>query len=344
MAKTIFHSSIEGVQHGGKTLDEFCAFAKAAGASGVEPSNYHLQNANGSLMSASQIRNTFDKYELKMDGFSAHCPFWAHTTAWTQSKTIRPFLSEDVWKLSSDKIEAWLEDYLFRFMDLNAELNTKIIPMFWGVSCGFEMATGYPFGFFQGPGYDLEAEALERFVNKTAKLRAKANDLGLYLCHEIHPNSAAMCVDDFIALVDACDGDKCLGVTADPSHCWEGEDMFNRFRAVKDRVYAAAVKNFVIHKNRPLRKMQGDWQGRAMQFTDLGSGDLNLTRFVELLIEIGYPQRYNKIMGTETAPLITEAESAYRDLDATATNAIQYCNQNLVFPIAQGSFEDGMGS
>ena len=90
--------------------------------------------------------------------------------------------------------------------------------------------------------------------------------------------------------------------------------------------------------------MQGDWQGRAMQFTDLGSGDLNLTRFVELLIEIGYPQRYNKIMGTETAPLITEAESAYRDLDATATNAIQYCNQNLVFPIAQGSFEDGMGS
>ncbi len=344
MAKTIFHTSIEGAQHGGKTLDEFCAFAKNAGADGAGPSNYHLQNADGSFMAASEIRNTFEKHGLKMDGFSCHCPFWAHTTAWTGSKTIRPFLPEEIWQQSPEKIESWLEDYLMGFMDLCAELNAKVIPMFWGVSCGFELATGYPFGFFQGPGYDLEQEAKDRFVSKTEKLRKHANDLGIYLCHEIHPNSAAMCVDDFVELVDACDGDSCLGVTADPSHCWEGEDMFARFRAVKDRVYAAAVKNFVILKERPLRKMQGDWKTRAMQFTDLGTGDMNLMRFVELLVEIGYAQRYNKVMGTETAPLVTEAESAYRDLDATSTNAIQYCKNNLVFPIAEGSFEDGMGS
>ena len=51
-----------------------------------------------------------------------------------------------------------------------------------------------------------------------------------------------------------------------------------------------------------------------------------------------------KIMGTSTAPLVTEAESAYRDLDATSTNAIQYAAKELVFPIAEGTFEDGMGS
>ena len=49
-------------------------------------------------------------------------------------------------------------------------------------------------------------------------------------------------------------------------------------------------------------------------------------------------------MGTKTAPLIVEAESAYRDLDATSANGIRYVKDNLVFPVAGGSFEDGMGS
>lgn len=344
MAKPIFHTSIEGAQHGGKSLDEFCKFAKGAGADGAGPSNYHVQKSDTEFMSAKEVKAIFEKNQIKLDGISCHCPFWAHTTAWTGSKTVRPFLPKSVWQKSEKEAEAYLEDYLLRFMDLCAELDAKIIPMFWGVSCGFELATGYPFGFFQGPEYDLEKEAKERFAKKTAKLRKHANSLGLYLCHEIHPNTAAMCVDDFTGLLEAADNDKCLGVTADPSHCWEGEDMFTRFRAVKDRVYAAAVKNFVVLKDRPLRKMQGDWKTRAMQFTDLSTGDMNMTRFVELLMEIGYPQRFCKIMGTDTAPLVAEAESAYRDLDATSVNGIKYCKNELVFPAAAGSFEDGMGA
>ena len=344
MSNYLFHASIEGAQHGDKTLEEFCVFARQAGATGAEPSNYQLEAEDGGFKSASVIRETFEKQQLHIDGFSVHCPFWAHTTAWTGSKTIRPFIPEHLHTASVEKVESELEGYLLSFMDLCAELEVRVLPMFWGISCGFELATGYPFGFFQGPGYDLEAEALDRFVSKTARLRAHANSLGLYLCHEIHPNSAAMCVEDFQALVHACDEDPCLAVTADPSHCWEGEDMFTRFRAVKDRVYAAAVKNFVIHANRPLRKMQGNWRGRAMQFTDLETGDLNLMRFVELLVEIGYPQRYCDAMNSSTAPLVTEAESAYRGLDATSVNAIQYCRDKLLFPVASGSFEDGMGA
>ena len=69
-----------------------------------------------------------------------------------------------------------------------------------------------------------------------------------------------------------------------------------------------------------------------------------MMRFTELLIDIGYANRYMQIMGTKTAPLVTEAESAFRDLDATSANAIQYANNHLVFPIAEGSFADGMGS
>jgi hypothetical protein len=81
-----------------------------------------------------------------------------------------------------------------------------------------------------------------------------------------------------------------------------------------------------------------------MQFTDLPTGDLNMARYVEMLVNIGYPGRYCQAMKTRSAPLIVEAESAYRDLDATSANGIAYVRDNLCFPLAAGSFEEGMGA
>jgi hypothetical protein len=90
--------------------------------------------------------------------------------------------------------------------------------------------------------------------------------------------------------------------------------------------------------------MEPSWQKRAMQFVDIPSGDLNMSRYVELLMHIGYPQRYCDVMRTKTAPLIVEAESAYRDLDATSTNGVQYVRDNLCFPDRCGFLRRGDGS
>jgi sugar phosphate isomerase/epimerase len=343
MAQTCFHPSIEGAQHGAKSLPQFLDYARNSGAAGAQPSNFMLQSGNG-FMSAKQIKDTFAQAKMKLDGISCHCPFWVHTTAWTGSPSIRPFIPGDVAKKSPAEIEQWAEDYILRLFDLAAELGIKILPMFWGVAFGWELATGYPWGFWAGGDFDLVKEGKDRFVNKTAKIRKRANELGLYLAHEIHPGTAAMCADDFLMLVNICGGDKCLTVNADPSHCWEGEDFETRFLKVGPRVYACHVKNHVVRKQMPLRAMEPNWPKRSMQFVDIGTGDLNMTRYAELLIHVGYPERYCKIMGTQTAPLIVEAESAYRDLDACSANGIQYVRDHLCFPIASGSFEDGMGA
>lgn len=343
MAENCFHPSIEGAQHGAKDLAKFLDYAKKSGASGAQPSNYMLQGDKG-FKSAKDIKAAFAKAKLSLDGISTHCPFWVHTTAWTGSPTIRPFIPADVAKKSPEQIEQWAEDYILRLMDLSVELGVKILPMFWGVAFGWEMATGYPWGFWKGGDFDLLKEGQERFVKKTAKIRQQANKLGIYFCHEIHPGTGAMCADDFNMLVQICDGDKCLAVNADPSHCWEGESFETRFLKVAPRVYACHVKNFVIRSGMPLRMMEGGWQKRAMQFVDIPSGDLNMMRYVELLIHVGYPQRYCQVMGTKTAPLVVEAESAYRDLDATSANGIEYVRDNLIFPLAAGSFEEGMGA
>jgi sugar phosphate isomerase/epimerase len=343
MANAIFHPSIEGAQHGGKSLADFLAYAKKSGATGAQPSNYMLQGDKG-FKSAKEIKATFDKAKMSLDGISAHCPFWVHTSAWTGTPTFRPFIPADVAKKSPADIEKWAEDYILGLLDLAAGLGIKIIPMFWGVAFGWELASGYPWGFWAGPGYDLLKEGQERFVKKTQKIRDHARKLGIYLAHEIHPGTAAMCADDFNMLVKICDGDKTLAVNADPSHCWEGESWEDRFMKVGSRVYAAHVKNFAIRSGFPLRMMEGNWQKRGMQFCDIGTGDLNMTRYTELLIHVGYPQRYCQVMGKKTAPLVVEAESAYRDLDATSANGIAYTRDNLCFPMAAGSFEEGMGA
>jgi sugar phosphate isomerase/epimerase len=343
MAEICFHPSIEGGQHGAKSLSQFLAYAKKSGATGAQPSCYMLQSDKG-FKSAKEIKDTFAKAKMSLDGVSTHCPFWVHTTAWTGSPTVRPFIPADVAKKSPAEIERWAEDYILRMLDLCAELGLKVVPMFWGVAFGWEVATGYPWGFWAGGDYDLIKEGQERFVKKTAKIRKQANANGQYLAHEIHPGTAAMCADDFNKLVEICDGDKCLAVNADPSHCWEGEDWETRFLKVAPRIYGCHVKNFVVRKGQPLRKMDPGWQKRAMQFVDIPSGELNMVRYVEMLIHVGYPQRFCQVNGTKTAPLIAEAESAYRELDATSTNGIQYVRDYLCFPLATGSFEDGMGA
>ena len=351
MAQPCYHPSIEGAQHGAKSLAAFLDYAKASGATGAQPSNYMLGGGKP-FKPAAEIKDTFASRGMSLDGISAHCPFWVHTSTWTGTKSGNPFFVDgSLTKESPEKTEKAHETYLLKLMDLAAELNVKIMPMFWGVAFGWELATGYPWGFWAGPDqsakngkYDLLEEGKARFVKKTAKLRKHANELGIKLCHEIHPGTAAMCADDFNLLVKICAGDPCLGVNADPSHCWEGEDWETRFRKVGSRVHACHVKNFVIRKGVPLRAMSPNWPDRAMQFTDLPSGELSMARYAEMLVNIGYPKRYCEFMGTKTAPLIVEAESAYRELDACSANGVAYVRDNLCFPIAAGSFEEGMGA
>src|SRR5471032_462178 len=117
MAQPIYHPSIEGAQHGAKSLADFLDYAKAAGATGAQPSNYMLQDGRR-FKKAADIKEAFESRGMTLDGISSHCPFWVHTTAWTVSPTIRPFLPEDIAKKSAAEIEAWAEKYLLELLDL----------------------------------------------------------------------------------------------------------------------------------------------------------------------------------------------------------------------------------
>ncbi len=104
------------------------------------------------LQSASEIRRCSTREVCSSTASPAHCPLWVHTTAWTASPTVRPFLPSDVADKSPADVEAWAETYLLQLFDLAVELGVKIrvLPMFWGVAFGWEVASGYPWGFWAG--------------------------------------------------------------------------------------------------------------------------------------------------------------------------------------------------
>ena len=56
MAQTCFHPSVEGAQHGAKSLADFLAYAKKSGAVGAQPSNYMLQADKDRLATPSVAR------------------------------------------------------------------------------------------------------------------------------------------------------------------------------------------------------------------------------------------------------------------------------------------------
>src|SRR5262245_66124882 len=95
MAETCFHPSIEGAQHGAKNLVQFLDYARKSGATGAQPSNYMLQSDKG-FKSAKEIKDAFAKARLSLDGVSSHCPFWAHTSAWTGTTGFRPLFTPAV--------------------------------------------------------------------------------------------------------------------------------------------------------------------------------------------------------------------------------------------------------
>ena len=65
MSQPCYHSSVEGAQHGAKSLAQFLDYARKSGAAGAQPSNYMLQTDKG-FKTAKEIKDAFAKAEDAM--------------------------------------------------------------------------------------------------------------------------------------------------------------------------------------------------------------------------------------------------------------------------------------
>jgi len=65
MADTVFHPSIEGAQHGAKSLGNFLDYARVSGAKGAQPSNYMLETGEKDTLQGPQKPAMCPKADLR---------------------------------------------------------------------------------------------------------------------------------------------------------------------------------------------------------------------------------------------------------------------------------------
>jgi hypothetical protein len=188
MGQNCFHASIEGAQHGAKSLDAFLKWAKESGRRRAAfqlhaAVGQWLQERQGDQRCVCQKAIAYGRY------FGALPVLGAHDGMDGQSDDPAVHSGGCGGEITRADRAMGRGLHPMRLFDLAAELGIKIMPMFWGVAFGWEVATGYPWGFWSGGDFDFIKEGKERFVKKTAKIRAQANKLGIYLAHEIHPGT-----------------------------------------------------------------------------------------------------------------------------------------------------------
>ena len=169
------------------------------------------------------------------------------------ARSFRP----DVAKKSPAQIEKWAEDYILRLAGslrrTRREDRADVLGRGVWLGSGHRLSVGLLEGrrlrFHQRrQGTFCEEDGQDPRSTPTSSASSSAT--------KFIPAPRPCRADDFNMLVEACDGDKCLGVNADPSHCWEGEDWETRFRKVGARIYACHVKNYVVRPGLPLRMME----------------------------------------------------------------------------------------
>lgn len=359
-------SAVEGAQHGGKkavrtpdtpiekpTFFEFC---RDAGAFGAQPSNYQLFGPDGKPFSARQIKEEADRCCVKIVGFSIHCLDYVEflLLGGTLSKGIRPFIPKSLRRSDPKEIIAWCREQKEIVYGICQELGIKDVATFHGPVHGLEVASGYPWPFFnwtEVPGeigeddYDLVAEGDELWAKYGKEALDKAASYGVRKNEELHHNTLARNPSDFHRMKKCVDNHSGWGINDDWSHGWHGHTGEQRTNEGGEDVNMDHIKVHRIIPGRPLLSSEADWKKRGMMFATLSEFPGTVIRNSQVLIDVGYPQRYALRYGTDWAPLVVEAESAYYNPDQATVDGVRTINELIATrQIAEGSFEKDMGA
>jgi len=339
-----------------QNLENVSKYAHECGAKSLMITNFllngpgHGENGKIVFRDPKEIKQILKASNMVAPTVSAHCTAYAHLSAKWGNEYVEKFTPPSVLAKGPQFVEDWTEEYLLGLLETGAAADIHIFGWFWGLWGNPVLHSGYPWIF----GWDkMMADGLERFRTKTAKIRAKANQLGSYLAHEIHPGTGAMCSRDFGLLLAATDYDKCLTVWGDPSHCWAGESWSQRFTHpfVAPRVIGSHAKNFKRLQGASTLMITEDWSQRGHQFCSHGEGEVNLESYTKMLLAIGAGDRFCAITGGDVMPMYSEAEDSILPLIAPKTGLLGACSEGIKWVNAHlagmsmttATFTDGMG-
>ena len=316
------------------TLEAVGKYAVNCGSQSLMISNYllnglgHAENGKIVFREPKEIQQVLASLGIVAPTISAHGASFVHLSAKWGLEYAERLVPATVAARGNQYVEDWSEEYLLGLLETAAAVGIRIVGWFWGLWGNPVLHSGYPWVF----GWEsMMAGGLERFRFKTAKIRQHAKRLGIYLCHELHPGTGAICARDFGLLLLASDYDPCLCIWADPSHCWAGENWIQRFTSpfVAERVLGSHIKNFKYLEGCSTLMISEDWAQRGHQFCGHGEGIVNLESYTKMLLSIGVGERFCAITGGDVMPVYSEAEDSILPLTAAHPNLLGACSEGI---------------
>ncbi len=317
-----------------KSLEAVGQYATECGARSLMISNYllnapgHGDNGRIVFRDPKELKQVLGALRIVAPTISAHCAAYAHLSAKWSLEYAEKFVPSAVLAKGAQYVEDWSEEYLVGMLEAGTAAGIHTYGWFWGLWGNPVLHCGYPWVF----GWDkMMSEGLDRFRDKTARIRAEANRLGAFLAHEIHPATGAICARDFGLLLLATDYDRCLCVWGDPSHCWAGESWTRRFTSplVAPRVVGSHAKNFKLLEGASTLMISEDWAQRGHQFCGHGEGEVNLESYTKMLLAIGAGDRFCAINGGDLMPMYSEAEDSILPLTSPGANLLGACSSGI---------------
>jgi len=260
----------EGAQHGGKPLPQLLIDAGNAGFDVMQPSANHIDLARCAVDAAycAWVKAVHTAAGIPLLSVSVHMDAYLLMAA-IHDPRAREILGEDP-KLTDEQLRTVLLHKMALILIGAARLGIRALHLFWGQP-GSVPLYGWPFH----PAGGTNVKAMRAlFVQIMKPLVRLAEQLGIFLCDEIHFGTIATNADDYIAVWEELGKPACLVLGFDPSHFWHGETWWqalDKLRKAGIKVILCHFKQTVLLAGRPMLSYQVDDRLRGMFFAQLAS-------------------------------------------------------------------------
>jgi hypothetical protein len=270
----------EGAQHGGTPLPQLLIKAGNANFLVMQPSGNHIDLARCAvdMRYCTWIKAVFAAARMPLLSVSVHMDAYFLMSA-THVARAREILGGTDAALPDERLQELLLQRMALIMIGAARLGIQALHLFWGQP-GNVPPYGWP--FHPAGGTNIR-EMRERFVAIMKRLLPLAEQLGIYLCHEIHFGTIAQNADDYITIWEMLGKPKHMVLGFDPSHFWCGEPWYialDKLRRAGIKVILCHFKQAIILHGRAMLGYEHDDRLRGMMFVSLDSTggfvDMNL--------------------------------------------------------------------
>lgn len=279
--------SICSGQFGDLPLDEFCAIMSEIGYDGMEiacQSHLDVEKASTSASYVERLRDTLDRYGMKIGAISAH--LMGQCVGDRYDQRLDNF-APGALAGRPDDIRKWATEGMKKTAHAAKALNVDVVTCFLG-----SPIWAYWYSFPQTTPQMVE-DGFQRIKELWSPIFDEYDSCGVRLALEVHPSEIAFDYYSAKRLLETLEYRPTLGFNFDPSHLlWQGVDPQLFLKDFAPHIYHVHMKDVKLSKD-PRSGLLGSHlefgdTRRGWDFVSPGHGHVDFDGIIRELNAISY--------------------------------------------------------